>query len=148
MSMHHAETRRILEKRRLSRRTDLNDNTKAYVRPAPGLSSPASPNSNGNRLTAQSNCIWLARFNLHSIRQNIGLCVFERFRSIRIFKECVRMDSNFYFERNIKWCHHSTPLLQDHSLPGSLCSHTCWLRPEPIFMRFDPKLRSVKASGI
>ena len=58
------------------------------------------------------------------------------------------MDPNFYFERNIKRCHHSTTLLQDHSLPGFHCSHICWLRPESIFMRFDPKFRSVEAPRI
>ena len=117
------------------------------TRPAPGLSSPASPNNNDIRLIGQSNCIWLAHFNQHSIPRNIGLCVFERFRPIPIFKECAWTHIST-LRGTFEWCHHSTPLLQDRSLSGSLCSHTYWLRPEPIFMRFDPKLRSVEAPGI
>ena len=39
---------------------------------------------------------------------------------------------------------HSTPLHPGLSPLICLCSHYCWLRPEPFFMRFDPKLRSLE----
>ena len=57
MSIHYIKIKRIFKKRKLSKKINLNDNIKIYIRSASDLSFLTFLNNNDNKLIAQFNYI-------------------------------------------------------------------------------------------